>query len=290
MENIWSTYIQGAHMLYETRSLRFHNRLRQQYTDAFALNGLGTLLEIGAGPGALAQSLHQWYPHMDVWGIDRDAAFIAFAQAHVPGVHFQQADATALPFSDNAFDVTISNTVQEHIAPDAFFGQQYRVLRPGGICLILSTRRSIVIPAECIAYSSDFEKAMIAKTQPYYEAMDSRYGVGAYGLSEQSMPQVMMAHGFHDIQTHYVTVNLTPDNADVDDALALRILEAERIGRLESIDSFPDIAQHVLTDAEREAWKAEINGKYDERIRLYHDGVACWDMNMAVIMILRGVK
>ena len=62
-----------------------------------------------------------------------------------------EGDATALPFQSNTFDVTISNTVCEHVKPAKFYGEQLRVLKPGGICLVLSSRKGINIAASCLA-------------------------------------------------------------------------------------------------------------------------------------------
>lgn len=33
---------------------------------------------------------------------------------------------------------TFSNTVSEHIEPSKFYGEQYRVLKENGVCLVLS--------------------------------------------------------------------------------------------------------------------------------------------------------
>ena len=132
MNTVWSSYIQSIHTLYDTRRLRFSDRYWPQYQPLFGLEGRSRLLEIGCGPGALAESLTRWYPDADVTGIDRDSAFVAFAQNAVPQARFLEGDAAALPFPDESFDGTISNTVVEHIEPSAFYGEQYRVLKPGG--------------------------------------------------------------------------------------------------------------------------------------------------------------
>ena len=143
MNTNWSDYVQGVGTLYLSRMLRFSNQHRQAYMQAFDLDGARRLrmLELGCGPGALTQSLARWYPNADITAIDLDSAFIEFAAHRAPGLRFIEADATALPFEDGEFDVTISNTVQEHIAPERFFGEQHRVLKRGGVCLVLSARR-----------------------------------------------------------------------------------------------------------------------------------------------------
>ena len=97
MNTVWSSYIQSIHTLYDTRRLRFSDRYWPQYQPLFGLEGRSRLLEIGCGPGALAESLTQWYPDADVTGIDRDSAFVAFAQNAVPQARFLEGDAVALP-------------------------------------------------------------------------------------------------------------------------------------------------------------------------------------------------
>ena len=121
MNTTWSDYIQGIPTLYESRRLRFSDAFAPQFKALFALNAEKPLkiLEIGCGPGALCGVLHRWYPQAVVTGLDRDSAFIRFAQEHEKGIRFLEGDAAALPFADNSFDVKISNTVAEHIEPPA---------------------------------------------------------------------------------------------------------------------------------------------------------------------------
>ena len=140
MNTVWSTYLQKIGTLYLTRQLRFDDRFKENYIGKFNIDNAKNILEIGAGPGALTQALKRWYPNSKVIGSDRDTNFVEFAKTQAPDIEFVEADITSLPFEDGAFDVTISNTVQEHVAPDSFFGEQYRVLKNGGICLVLSGR------------------------------------------------------------------------------------------------------------------------------------------------------
>ena len=152
VNNIWSDHIQGVMTLYLSRKLRFDDCFFPQYEKMFDLPHDKELkiLEIGCGPGALAEALHRWYPKAKITGIDRDSTFISFARGNIKGMDFIEGDATALPFENDSFDVTISNTVQEHIEPTAFWGEQIRVLKPGGVCLCLSARKGIECTASCL--------------------------------------------------------------------------------------------------------------------------------------------
>ena len=111
MNTIWSTHLQKTGTLYQSRTLRFDDRFKESYLRAFNINDAENILEIGAGPGALSQALKRWYPHIKITGSDRDTDFIKFAKIHAPDIEFVEADITSLPFNDNSFDVTISNTV-----------------------------------------------------------------------------------------------------------------------------------------------------------------------------------
>ena len=159
MNTLWSKYVQGTKTLYFSRKLRFDDLFSEQYRRLFDLdvNKKLKILEIGCGPGALAGALHRWYPHAEITAVDRDSEFIRFAAEHEPEVNFMEGDATALPFEDNTFDVTISNTVAEHIEPSKFYGEQIRILKPGGVCLVLSSRKGIHINPKCTA-SNEYEQ------------------------------------------------------------------------------------------------------------------------------------
>lgn len=158
MNTIWSSYIQSIGTLYTSRALRFADNFEERYKEAFAIADKSKILEIGCGPGALAESLSRWYPDSKIYGVDRDDNFVNFAREKVSGVEFFEGDATQLAFDDCSFDVTISNTVAEHIEPSKFYGEQYRVLKKNGVCLVLSSRRGINIPAPCISEETEFER------------------------------------------------------------------------------------------------------------------------------------
>ena len=94
MDSVWSQYIQGCMTLYTSRRLRFHDRFRDRYLPLFDLPaGPLRILEIGCGPGALAEALHRWYPLAEIIGVDRDREFVRFAREHVSGVEFREGDA-----------------------------------------------------------------------------------------------------------------------------------------------------------------------------------------------------
>ena len=57
-------------------------------------------------------------------------------------IHLCQADALALPFSHNTFDVVVSGYLVRNVVDlDAALAEQYRVLKSGGRVVVLDTTR-----------------------------------------------------------------------------------------------------------------------------------------------------
>lgn len=290
MNTIWSKYVQGAKTLYYSRKLRFDDKFASRYKALFGLDETKKLkiLEIGCGSGALAGSLVRWYPNAEITGIDRDSEFMRFAQEHEKGVTFIEADIVALPFADESFDVLISNTVYEHIEPTVFYKEQLRVLKPNGICLVLSSRKGITIAPDCYA-PDDFEKAFWEKAGQRDNSID-KYNVGKYYLSEAKLPAVMEQYGFKSVKTGYVVVDLTPDNPDTAPEFARTIVNADRYAAIEPIESVANSMPEQFSKQEIAEMKRIINNKYDTRIRQYENSQKQWDTTVSVIMVMRGIK
>ena len=282
MNNIWSDHVQGIMTLYLSRKLRFDDVFFAQYDHLFSLdhNKEMKILEIGCGPGALAEALHRWYPRAQITAIDRDSNFIAFAQKNIKDINFVEGDATHLPFENESFDVTISNTVQEHIEPALFWSEQRRVLKPGGVCLCLSARKGIRCTAPCLQLTSEEIEFWDSLNQSEDELQ--KYGVGKYAMSEAELPASMEKYGFKCVTTGYTIIDLTPDATKYPKEMAEAMIEEGRQSSLEAIQS-------VHSDHADKAISA-VNNKYDERLRLYRAGKKQWDTTVSVTMILRGIK
>lgn len=290
MNTIWSTYIQSIGTLYESRVLRFSDMFKSKYIDIFNIDDKKNFLEIGCGPGALAEALTRWYPGAEVYGIDRDSNFIEYASRNISKAKFSEGDATKLPYDNNFFDVTISNTVAEHIEPSEFYGEQYRVLKENGVCIVLSARKGINISAPCIGEETDFEKEIWKRVEKFFKEIDEKYAVCAYPQSEMEMPMCMEQYGFKDVTTDYITINLTPDNPSCPKEMAYAMINANRRCAVDNAASLAHIGDGVVSDAEVEELKRIVNAKYDRRIALYDSGIKQWDTNMSVTMIMRGIK
>lgn len=281
MNNIWSDNIQGIKTLYLSRKLRFDDFFHGQYESLFSLDRSRKLriLEIGCGPGALAEALHRWYPNAEIVAIDRDSHFIEYAKK-ISGVEFIEGDATALPFEADTFDVTISNTVCEHIEPTIFYAEQKRVLKNNGVCLVLSARKGIRQLADCLKMT-EAEKAFWDSISDEENILE-KYNVGKYSMTEQELPIVMENNGFVNISTGYAVIDLTPDNPKYSSQMAENMINSERASDIEAVQSTKSDQMNKIIDI--------INEKYDSRIDLYRKGNKQWDTSVSITMIIRGIN
>ena len=290
MNHFWSDRIQSIGTLDTSRKLRFSDRFRNAYTELFRLEEGARILEIGCGTGALCRALKRWYPSAEVVGLDRDDAFIDYARGKSTGETYRKGDATALPFADGSFDVTISNTVSEHVEPSGFFGEQRRVLRDGGVCLLLSARRGIQHPAACVREESAFETEIWARVDADFRRAAKENGVGAYALNEMELPAAMEKYGFRDVETHYLAINLTPDDPFYTPEEARDMINANRQNDLDNIERMESVAPGAVSRADRETLARLVNERYDRRLALYAAGKKQWDVTLGLTMLLRGVK
>jgi SAM-dependent methyltransferase len=80
------------------------------------------ILEIGSGTGSGTALLKARFPNAEVTGVDLSPEMVRIAQAKVPGVTFEPADAARLPFPDASFDLIAQNNVP------VYFNELARVL------------------------------------------------------------------------------------------------------------------------------------------------------------------
>lgn len=290
MNHFWSDRIQSIGTLDSSRRLRFSDRFQNAYTELFRLEEGARILEIGCGTGALCRALKRWYPSAEVVGLDRDDAFIDYARERNTGETYRKGDATALPFADGSFDVTISNTVSEHVEPSGFFGEQRRVLRDGGVCLLLSARRGIQHPAACVREESAFEMEIWERVDADFRRAAKENGVGAYALNEMELPAAMEKYGFRDVETHYLAINLTPDDPFYTPEEARDMINANRQNDLDNIERMESVAPGAVSKADRDRLVRLVNERYDRRLALYEAGEKQWDVTLGLTMLLRGVK
>lgn len=96
------------------------------------LQGLRAL-DVGCGTGRWTRLLAS--RGTDATGVDRSEAMAREARRRSPEVAFETADAAALPFPDDSFDLAVAVTVIQHLTPEdqrLAVRELVRVVRPGG--------------------------------------------------------------------------------------------------------------------------------------------------------------
>jgi SAM-dependent methyltransferase len=92
------------------------------------------VLDVGCGPGALAERLGERVGAELVSAADPSEPFVAACVKRVPGADVRQASAEALPWPDGAFDAALAQLVVNFMSdPHAGVAELRRVVRPGGI-------------------------------------------------------------------------------------------------------------------------------------------------------------
>lgn len=97
-----------------------------------------TVLDVGCGPGTITLDLAQLVSPGRVVGIENVEAPLIAARAEAERrgdtvTRFEVADAYALPYDDNSFDVVHAHQVLQHVAdPVAVLCEMARICKPGG--------------------------------------------------------------------------------------------------------------------------------------------------------------
>jgi len=100
-----------------------------------------TVLDCGCGAGSITADLARVTGPGTVVGVDRSEEQLARARERTPegAVRYVRADAAALPFPDDAFDVAFGHALLEHVPdPGRVLAEIARVVAPGGVVVVAS--------------------------------------------------------------------------------------------------------------------------------------------------------
>lgn len=290
----WSTYVQRPESLYKTRSIRFRDEDRHRLLDILHFRNGMKILEVGCGPGAFCFALKRWLPDSLITGLDRDTNFIDYARRKAVELDsdccFVTGDALKLDFPDNTFDAVTSHTVVEHVETRSFLAEQHRVLKPGGICTVLSVRTSFSINPDPWHTGSEEEKALWDRVDSYFRDFDRKFGVAGYSISESALAEKLVETGFRDVSVHFLVNEIIPDNADVNSDTATAMIEALRQVKLDGVVLANALAPGELSEAETGRFIELIKSHFDRRLQLYEIGEKVWDISASVMIIGRGYR
>lgn len=96
------------------------------------------VLDLGAGTGFYLKLVGQLYPNCQLAGLDVSAKMLSIARSRLgEGAWLVCADARAIPFKSDAFDLVLMNRVASHIEDlNAVTSEIARIMRPGSILVV----------------------------------------------------------------------------------------------------------------------------------------------------------
>lgn len=159
------------------RAVNLHQHVLQQtrLADVFADGKPRRVLDVGCGGGQSILHLKAQYPHLELSGIDLSEPQIERARVRARrqgcAAQFEVADAQALPFPDQQFDVVYSfGSVKHWPDPQRGIAECWRVLRDGGELLLTdstsdATHEQVVRFYNLARLPSLLEKPVVALVQ-----------------------------------------------------------------------------------------------------------------------------
>jgi len=146
----------GSDLLWRPRALWELDRFRPA-------GRLDRILDLGCGTGELTRLLARHFPSARVVGLDFTEAMLAIAAHRTDGarnsprVAFTRATVMRLPFPDGTFDLATNAFLVRNLTELApAFAEMHRVLRPGGVLLIIEITEP-VSPAFGAMFHSYFD-------------------------------------------------------------------------------------------------------------------------------------
>ena len=293
MNTLWSDFIQTSEELFSDRRMRFREDNRALWLEAIGAKPGDDILEVGCAGGEFLSRLAEFVPGIKLTGVDLDDGHIAFAKQKAKELGFDcdfiAADAASMPFPDSSFDLCFSYTVVEHIPADAFFGEQTRVLKPGGRLAVLTAVPKLNLkPGFAV---SDEEDALFGKLCENSFSDDIKPDLGAYSKSGTAIAQELASRGYAGVTVKVFTVtDYDPDSAGTGRELALAQIENQRLAALSTVRKGMAQNAKALDEAELRRLNALINARFDERKNKYLNGEKLFDLSTSTVLAVAGTK
>jgi demethylmenaquinone methyltransferase/2-methoxy-6-polyprenyl-1,4-benzoquinol methylase len=142
---VFESVSEGYDRANERISLGLQRHWKRMLTDRLidSLPAGSSMLDICCGTGDIAIAAAKGRPDVTVTGADFSPAMLEIAKkkgAGIPNLHWEQADAMQLPFTDQSFSaVTISFGLRNTPDYEQVTAQMSRVLKPGGYIYCLDS-------------------------------------------------------------------------------------------------------------------------------------------------------
>ena len=146
-----AAYIHGTDSDEQARLALLNRLTNAAFVEFLALRETDRVLEVGSGLGLLTAEVAARVPRGAAWGAEFAREQLARARESQPNLRFVQADAHALPWAADSFDVVYCRYVLEHVArPEAVLAEMRRVVRRGGrVCAQENNILVLVLDPPC---------------------------------------------------------------------------------------------------------------------------------------------
>lgn len=121
-----------------TQQAGWTQSLRRYLYDLCNLAKAHSVLEVGCGTGVILQDFLAYAKSLQSVGIDIEVEKTRFAAGISPHAHLAVANALSLPFTSDAFDITLCHFFLMWVDALAVLMEMKRVTAPGGILLALA--------------------------------------------------------------------------------------------------------------------------------------------------------
>ncbi|WP_405796615.1 methyltransferase domain-containing protein [Streptomyces sp. NBC_01506] len=119
----------------------------REYLAPVMPQGTPDVLDVGAGPGHIAQAVYRSWPRARVVAFDGSPGRLAAGSAGADGAVLVRrcGDARQLPFDDGTFDVVYSRLMLQYVAErDRAVAEMARVTKPGGTVVLFDLDGQLV--------------------------------------------------------------------------------------------------------------------------------------------------
>ncbi|AZO49609.1 MAG: methyltransferase domain-containing protein [Mesorhizobium sp.] len=246
---------------YEQLMGRWSRRLAPKFIDFAGLAGGEKILDVGCGTGSLTFELAKSAGLAEIQAIDFSPVFIEAAKARNTDsrITFSQADATALPFADDAFDRALALLVL-HFVPETgkAVAEMRRVTRPGGVIAAvvwdhLGGMPGMRMMIDTVAALSESGRQMRSRYcfQPMMQPGEMKRTFVEQGLADVTETELMIRMDYADFDDYWAPIGagegpLGKYMSTVDAAERTRIEAAVRdayqAGRPDGPRSFANVA------------------------------------------------
>jgi len=256
-----STFTVHAASGYEQLMGRWSRRLAPKFIDFAGLAAGEKILDVGCGTGSLTFALAKSADLAEIQAIDFSVVFVEAARQRNtdPRITISQADATALPFANAAFDRALALLVL-HFVPEAgkAVAEMRRVVRPGGAVAAVAWDHYGGMPGmrmmiDTVAALSESGRQMRSRYcfQPMMQPGEMKRTFVEQGLADVTEAELMVRMDYENFDDYWAPVGagegplgkyMTTLDAVERERVEAAVRDAYQAGRPDGPRSFANVA------------------------------------------------